>query len=239
MKAFGGHSNKPNKYSSEAGSALIYILIAIALLAALTVSFMEPSSQQTSAQGSFRTVSDLRSQVQMIQSSIQECVLLYNKGDPSIAAGTDPAQNAPFPIKPSSTHFNGMTPGPTAGNLVRDIRCPGNPDTSQKDHTLIFAASEGKFMPPTPDLFTDWQYYNAVDGVFFWTETSNSDAFLTSALAKLDGNYSNCETDVIDATGAAVDLDVAGTIECPSGSTCFRFWVVYNDATSHQDAGCP
>ena len=33
--------------ANERGSALVYILIAIALLAALTISFMNPSSNQT------------------------------------------------------------------------------------------------------------------------------------------------------------------------------------------------
>ncbi len=226
---------------SESGSALIYILIAIALLAALTVSFMEPSSQQTSSQGSFRTVADLQSQIQMIQSSIQECVLRYNRGDSTISPATDPGQITPFPIKPSSSHFTGATPGPTSDDFVRDIRCPGNNGGAgnENEHELIFAASQGKFMPPAPELFEEWRYYNGADGVFFWTETTNSDAFLASALQKLDGNYSNCEADIIDSTGGDTDLDVAGTVDCPGGSICFRFWVVFNGAASHQDAGCP
>ena len=50
---------KSEAYSSQKGSALIYILVAIALLAALTASFMRPSSQQTSAQSGFKAVSEL------------------------------------------------------------------------------------------------------------------------------------------------------------------------------------
>lgn len=229
--------------ASERGSALIYILIAIALLGALTVSFMEPSSQQTSSQNSFKTVAGLQGQVEFIRSAIQECILRYSAGDNTIngSSTTDADHNIPFPLKPNSTHFTGATIGPTTGTrLVKDIRCPGNPGNNQ-NHAKIFGGTTGKFMPPAPDLFEPWQYYNGEDGVFFWIQTSKTDAFLASALDKMDDNFGECEADVIDATGSAVDLDSNSDIECASGYTCFRIWMVANATASgpHQDAGCP
>jgi hypothetical protein len=212
----------------EKGSALVYILIAIALLAALTVSFMEPSSQQTSSQNTFKTAVALQGQVDIIRSSIQECVLSYPSGDGSIdiaPTGTDPGATKRYPIKPNSTHFTGADVGPSAGRLVSDIRCPGDQNGADpNDHDMIFGGASGKFLGPPPDLFDPWQYYNGDDGIYFWTETDKSDAFILSALEKLDDNYSECEADVIDATAAAVDLDSAATAEtqCPSGHVCFR-----------------
>ena len=238
-------------FERERGSALVYILIAIALLAALTMSFMQPSSQQTTSQNSFKSGTDVKSQINVVRSAIQECILRYPIGDTSINNGTttDAAHNIPYPIKPNSTHFTGATIGPTAGRLVGDLRCPGdnpgdpnNPaDATSKNQDKIFGGSTGRFMPEPPDLFEEWQYYNGADGVYFWTSTDKSDAFLLTSLEKLDDSFSECEADIIDATGSAVDLDSAVTAEtqCDSGHTCFRVWVVANGSAVHQDAGCP
>lgn len=205
------------------GSALIYILIAIALLAALTVAFMQPASQQTQTQNAYKLVTDLQSQIGIIQSSIQECVLNYPGGDSGIATnGDDPSAVTPFPIKPNSTRLT----SPAANREVKNLRCPGNPG-NDPDHVAIFGAATGKFLPPPPPLFDEWQYYNGKDGVFFWTGTSKTDAFLSTALTKLEANYSACEADVIDATAGAVDLETAvSTVSCANGKRCFRFWMV-------------
>src|SRR5262245_14841248 len=115
------------KRASEHGSALVYILIAIALLAALTFTFMEPSSQQTSSQNTFKTLSAVQGQADIIRSAIQECVLASgpNAGEKDTTittgpAGTDPGARTIYPLKPDSTHFD----TPAADRFVRDIRCP-------------------------------------------------------------------------------------------------------------------
>ncbi|MGH1397941.1 MAG: hypothetical protein ACRBCT_01875 [Alphaproteobacteria bacterium] len=236
--------------NSQNGSALVYILIAIALLAALTVSFMEPSSQQTSSQNTFKTATDLQGQVDTIRSAIQECLLLYPQGDSTIdtsGSGSDPDANTQFPINPNSTHFSAATPAQSGDRNVSGIRCPGNPDGAAVNHTKLFGGSTGKFMPPTPDLFEPWQYYNGTDGVYFWIESSKSDAFILSALERLDEQFDECEADVIDASLSAIDLDSATTAltQCPSGSVCFRVRMVinepdaeYNGDTDGDEAGC-
>ena len=232
--------------SREKGSALIYILIAIALLAALTVSFMEPSSQQTTSQNSFRLTSDMAAQVEFVRTNVQECVVVYDKGDNTIdntISGTDPGANKKFPIKPTSTHLTDPITPSSAPNLVKDLRCPGNPGDNA-DHRAIFSGSSGKYMPPPPALFNDWQWYNGTDGVFFWIETDKSDAYIMSAMKKLDAQYGKCEADIIDATSAGKNLDNASTISCPTGSVCFRVWLISDKnaipAPHYPDeAGCP
>jgi len=237
--------------TSERGSALVYILIAIALLAALTMTFMEPSSQQTSSQSSFRTLSGIQSQADVIRSAIQECVLRYSNGDTNIP--TDPGDddegaNKIYPIRPDSDYYTGADIGPTTGTrLVRDIRCPGHRDgTDANDHGKVFGA--GKYLPPPAELFEDWQYYNGDDGVFFWTSTDKTDAFLLSAMEKLDGNYSECEADIVDTSvggGGAKGLDSGGTVSCPDGSICFRVRMtstgsaVWNGDADSDESGCP
>ena len=241
---------KEQGHFSETGSALVYILIAIALLGALTATFMQPSSQQTSSQSSFRAISSINTQVDTIRSAIQECALAYRQGDRSIdiaGAGSDPGARRNFPIKPNSTHYSTATIGPTAGRLVRDIRCPGNPGNSDENHVLIFGGTSERFLPPIPDLFEDWQYYNGTDGIFFWTETDKTDPFIETALERLDELYGECEADIVNALSAAVDLDSdsPAEVQCPSGSRCFRVRMIINDTaeyngdSSSDEASCP
>jgi type II secretory pathway pseudopilin PulG len=227
----------------ERGSALVYILIAIALLAALTVSFMEPSSQQTSSQNTFKSASVLQGQADTIRSAIQECILMYPQGDKCIKADAgDPTPghcttNAVtvagaldmYPIDPDSTFYTNATPGRSGDNLVRNLRCPGHNGGENNDHDnheKIFSGMGGKFMPPPPDLFGEWKYYNGLDGVFYWIETDKTDAYIKAALQKLEAKFSTCEADVIDAAATAKNLDDAGTVECTSGNLCFRVWMV-------------
>lgn len=226
IQYYPGHNNVI--YHSERGSALIYILIAIALLAALTVAFMEPSSQQGQSQNTFRTVSDVSSQVEFIRSAVQECVLTFPAGDDSISVTADePNANEAYPINPNSSHYVGATIGATGNRNAGGIRCPGNPGGGDNNHAQIFSAVTGKFMPPPPPLFGPWQWYNNTDGVFFWIATDKGDAYLRSALEKLDEEYAECEADFIDATAGDVQLvSDEPTIICPGGSLCFRIHMI-------------
>ncbi len=233
----------------ESGSALVYILIAIALLAALTISFMEPSSQQTTSQNTFRAVSEMSTQVDFIRSSIQECVLAHPKGDgAAITAGAQ--KNQPYPIMPDDTYLDGCVAAPAAAagdNFVSFLRCPGNPG-EDACHTLIFGGASSKFLPPPPPLFQSWRYYAGDDGVFFWTETNKTDPYIDTVLEKLDDSFSECEADIVDTSAApagAKDLDSAGALVCGAGSKCFRVWMivkapsVYNGDAAGDEAACP
>ena len=216
-----------NIVSNERGSALVYILIAIALLAALTVSFMDNSSNQTSSQNVFKTVSELQTQIDYIRSAAQECVLLHQGGDiniPNTAADDDAGASKFYPIRPDSTYFAASSILPTAGRLVKDIRCPGNPG-DDVDHQLIFGGNSGKFLPPPPSIFNDWQWYNGTDGVFFWISTTASDAYINTVFEKLDADFADCEADIINATSATKALDSNATVSCVAGEKCFRVWI--------------
>lgn len=227
--------NQPRKHHKESGSALVYILIAIALLAALTVSFMQPSSQQTSSQSGFRTLTEVKNQIDTIRSGIQECVLRYPNGDQAAAIATsDPGALAEYPLKPNSTYLD----TPAANRNVRGIRCPGKFTGTANNHSSIFSGSSGKFLPPPPDLFSEWQYYNGADGVFFWIGTNKSDSFLKTSLEKLDGNFGDCEADIIDATSTVQNLDNLGAVQCAAGNLCLRIWMIVKPGASHTGAGC-
>lgn len=227
-----------NNKNSQKGSALVYILIAIALLAALTATFMDSSSQQTSSQNSFKLTSELKSQADMIRSAIQECVLMYPGGDDALAGQTTVGGQQPthpYPLDPINTYLA----APSTTQLVKDIGCPGNPGTSN-NHAKIFAASSGKFLPAKPNLFDDWGYLNHVDGVQIVIMTNKTDAYIQTALEKLDAEYSKCESQYIDARSGAVNLTSAGGSVCVAGYQCFRLWILAKPtATYPGETGCP
>lgn len=233
---------------STRGSALIYVLVAIALLAALTVSLMEPAGQQTQSQNSANLVSELSGQVGFITSALSECVLSHPDQDSGLTSTEQ--KNAPYPINPTDSYFTAQsaTPGVDATNDAENIRCPGNPGgtgSNNQDHARIFGGASGKFLPPAPSIFGKWTYYNGADGVFIMIATSKTDPYIATALTKLDAKYSKCESDIIDRRASgSYDVTTEGATPfvrtCGAGELCFRYWVILkNTVTKHQDAGCP
>jgi type II secretory pathway pseudopilin PulG len=209
------------KHLNRRGSALIYILIAIALIAALTAVFMQPASQQTRTQNSFKLAAELGSQVQLIRSTIQDCILQYPEGDNLIPNNIGYHPN--YPMDPDAAYLD----SPAADKQVANIRCPGkNPGTGhENEHELMFGGTTGRFMPSTPALFDPWIYRNGtgmtingqtVTGVFFQISTSASDAYLAESMQKVDEQFTGCEADYIAGDG---------TNGCANGAKCLRIWI--------------
>lgn len=215
---------------SRRGSALVYILIAIALLAILTATFMNSSGNQTTVQNSVNISTELKSQAAMIQSAIEECVMSYPEGD----SGLIGTSNVPYPINPSSTYLA----APAADDLVRDLRCPGNPGDSNA-HVKLFGGSTGRFLSPPPNLFDEWEYYNGDDGVYFMAETDFTDDYIQTALQKLDKDYPECGFDVIQAGGLNVVINSEGDV-CPANHSCVRVWLIAKPSAIYPaEPSCP
>ncbi len=230
-----------DKKQREKGAALIYILIAIALLAALTATFMGSSSDQTTSQNITKAVTELGSQINLIRGAIDECVLTYPAGDsampaaPAMVGGESPIR--PYPLMTSNTYL--LNPTSAGVYWLKNIRCPGNPGNSN-NHARIFGGNSGKSLPPAPSLFDEWRYFNQVDGVFFFTSTAKTDAFLKTALQKLETQFSRCEAEFIDATGGDKNLDSVGGWKCTTGRMCFRVWMKTTGTSFYPDkTGCP
>lgn len=208
--------------SSQRGGALIYILIAIALLAALTGTFLNSGGQGTRTQNTFKLATELNSQSRVIRSGIQDCILRYPEGDDAIA---EAGYIDPYPLRPSSTdpayEDDTNTAYTVANNNVSEIRCPG------ADYTKVFGESLSGFLPPTPSLMDPWVYHNIttasysgipMEGVFFEIRSNKSDPFIAEAMAKVDTLYSACEVDY-QASGD-------GANGCVDGYQCLRFWII-------------
>lgn len=206
---------------SSRGSALIYILIAIALIAALTAMFMQPASQQTRSQNSFKLAAELNGQVQMVRAAIQDCILQYAEGDNGTSAIS--GYHANYPLEADDTYLA----TPASDKNVANIRCPGNNPggANANDHVLMFGGNSGRFMPATPAMFTPWTYRNGTNmsidgvtftGVFFQINSNATDAFVGESMEKVDSQFTQCESDYVVGTGSN---------GCPSGNKCLRVWV--------------
>ncbi|MAY99205.1 MAG: hypothetical protein CMH32_01610 [Micavibrio sp.] len=214
-----------NKRIAETGSALVYILIAIALMAALTATFVNSDSQQSRSQNSFKLAQDVKSQIQTIKAAIEGCTLLYPGGDITVNDGstTDAGFHNPFPVNPSSAHFTGSTLGAESDNAVSGLRCPGNPGDTN-DHEPIFGAASGQNLSPAPGVLEDWMYFNGTKtvgsttytGVYISTRSNKTDPYIAEAFDKVASTFSACEADSVD------DSDD----DCASGYVCLRYWII-------------
>jgi hypothetical protein len=211
--------------SKQHGGALLYILIAIGLLGALTASLSGNNSTLNNSQNAAKIKMELRSQIEYIRNAINECVMNFPDGDPTVNDGTitDAGYIAPYPVKPNSNHFTGSTLGISPNNSTIYLRCPGNPGIDN-NHTPIFGASSGKTLPPT--LYElNWLYGNKtetligenVTGVYIRAATTKSDVSLKKALTELASEYGECEADYIEGNNSN---------GCITGSTCIRIWLV-------------
>ncbi len=206
-----------NGASSEKGGALIYILIAIALLAALTTTFIQPGGQSSRTQNAFKLSSELNSQSRVIRSGIQDCILRYPGGDDAI---TETGYIDPYPLNPDSTDTQ-YSAHVTTNKNVSNVRCPG------AAYEMIFGGSGAftTFLPPAPSLMEDWQYFNgsatlygmAFNGVFYEIKSDKSDPFIAESMQKIDGLLSSCEVDYTVGDGSN---------GCENGHQCLRFWII-------------
>lgn len=219
----------------ERGSALVYILVAIALLAGLTMVFTDSSNQNLNAQKSMNLAIELKGQIDFIRSSIQECVLSYPNGDPA-----HPGNNPPFPINPQ----DGYLASPAAGSWIQEVRCPGNPGNSN-NHAKIFGPQTGKFAPKVPNGFNQWWYTSSADGVFIDLSTPSNEAYIKTALTRLDDMFEECEADSINAKSGTQIISTDGEW-CAGGDHCFRVWLtikptaMYDNGDEDGDeAACP
>lgn len=237
------------EFSSSRGSALIYVLIAVALLAALTVSMMEPSGQQAQSQNATNLGADVESQIGFITAAISECVIGHPDQDSGLTSTEQ--KNAPYPINPRDPYFTAQSadPGSDSDDNVEHIRCPGSPGgtgPNNQDHARIFGGASGKFLAPPPSLFDPWNYYNGADGVAIMLVTNKTDAAIKTGLDRLDDKFSECEAEVIDrreygAKTISSDTTPGDTADrtCPAGSLCFRYWIILKkDTALHEDPDC-
>ena len=190
---------------NEGGNALLYVLLAVGLLAALTYAYVKDSRENYASQSSVQISATLYSQINMIKSSVTECTAEYSggggdmNGDGVIDGNDNP--NTPYPLNPSSALNLAATPGgcttttnasgcipQAADDYVSHLQCIGAPAGA----AAIFSgtSNQGRFLPPPPNGFTAWVYKNDNTGVYIQT-TSSGDGANTIALNRLLGQFTS------------------------------------------------
>lgn len=235
------------KSNPQRGSVMIYILVAVGLLAGVTATMMTGSSNQTNNNKGSGITADLKSQLNVIVAAVQECTMTYPNQDGDLTATQQ--KNAPYPINPKDPYLDDPAAEVVATDEVSYIRCPGNPGTGAsgfESQKRIFSGESGKFLPEPPPGFSPWVYYNGVNGVYVMTAALNATVETKKAILAVDIGYNPCQTDVTDlrGTGSSADLSTdivpgdSGEKSCPGGAICFRHWFVQKASAVETDAGC-
>lgn len=245
MNAFRSRPNKTREPSpsgrfssfsrpAERGNALLYVFLAVGLLAALTYAYTKDSRENYSAQSGVRLAEELAAQINMIKAAVVQCTLEYPGGggdmDNSGVINYSDNPNNPYPINPSSALILRAPAGCTAtsnadGCLaaaadddVRNLVCVGAPI----GEAAIFqgANNQGRFLPPPPAGFSEWVYVNDTSGSpapngkgVYIRITAPDDAAAVQALDRLMSKFSADQA----------DLNYGGC-----GARCFTAWILRN-----------
>lgn len=191
------------------GNVLFYILIAIALMGALTYSFAKDSRTNLTTQMGHKASEELYIQASLIRAAILECSIQYPQGggdmDNNGVVDASDNPNNPYPINPSSALILRAPAGCTttsnatgcvsaaANDQARNMVCVGAP--IGQANIFQGANNKGRFLPPPPSGFGEWEYLNDTNGVRIRI-TAGASAIGSDALARLQAKFANCQADV-------------------------------------------
>jgi hypothetical protein len=226
----------------EAGSVLLYILMAMGLLAALTYAYIKDSRENYASQSAVQIAETLNSQANLIRSAVVQCAMEYPQGGGNLnntggsANIIDYADNPnnPYPLNPSSP----LNPSPAANDYAKNLMCFTAPAVYDNTGTLISGAvtsgmfsganNQGRFLPPPPAGFSEWTYVNNTTltpapngrGVYIQI-TAPNDASAINALTRVMSKYAQYQADL--------NYD-GGSGAC--GARCITIWIQRNCTTT-------
>lgn len=204
----------------QQGSIIIYILITIFLLGMLIFSLTSGPKKSAVSQQLDANFSAMGSDVSIIESSINDCVLFYSKKVDADGNGVDDNNNpnVPYPLYPL------LASGGT-GTALLDILCPGAPPAKRKvfdnraGHSFKMLADTSRY---TLNYLTD-----TTEGILVRITRNAADPVWTETIDRLNGKYSDCKAAAVTAAGT-----------CVNG--CFYFWVLRRPTSvTAVEAGCP
>ncbi len=132
--------------SSESGSIIVYIFAAIAIFGVLTFTLTSGTKESVTAADIQKTSSLIKSDLELIQNAIQECVLMYPdpidlNSDGNINTTDNP--NPPYPLYPATPPATLPLNYGTPSEVIENIVCPGQYVID--DTTKIFDGDIGRF----------------------------------------------------------------------------------------------
>lgn len=181
------------KRNSQSGSAVAYMFLALFLSGLLITTMMGDTGVATSNVKLQDLKTKLNSDLNIIASGINECILLHSSavdldGDGDMDGDDNP--NVPYPV------YGDDSTG-TAGDLIENIKCPGS-------GTVIFSAVNGKFFKLIGDT-TKYTvtYYNAVgEDVEVVIDYTLDSTIWDEALAQIDAANPTDKISIDDTTGS-------------------------------------
>lgn len=155
--------------TAQQGNVLFLILVAVALVGALSAVLMQGGGEQAVSMMADKTAQELRAQGQAIRSAILECDLMNNFGYP---------------------------PQSYDGSEMKDVGCQTD---NAPTYQMIFTGTANRFIPQPPGGFAQWRYYNDGAGTIslkICTTSGTVDAGQASAFSMLAAQYTTTEADV-------------------------------------------
>lgn len=208
---------------NNSGNVLFYVFMAMGLIAALTYAFLKDSRENFSAQNAVNVSETLYAQVNMIRSAVQQCIMEYPEGGEGASGGFSYADlnhdgvinatdnpNLPYPINPSSAlnPFARAALAAAADDSVKYLTCVGAPATNAR--LFQGTSNQGRFLPPPPNGFTEWTYFNDANGVYIQTVAPNNSGAI-DALGRLRNKFNTCQAEINFAS---------------CGTRCFTAWLL-------------
>lgn len=217
------------RHAGERGSMVTYILIAIFLVGILTLTLSEGPKKSAMTQQLDGMTMAIKGDLDTIEASINDCVLLYptaiDLNNDGTTNTTDNA-NVPFPVIYASGSYS------TNGALANAV-CPGMPPTPLTGNPTvkqqIIGISAGRTLRMLGDTatYTTTLANDSTEGVMIKIVPTAANATWTEAAQRINSRYSTCK--------AAVD-----TTSLPCANTCLYFWIKrLPTSTTAVEAGCP
>lgn len=222
---------------AEQGSVITYILLVMFLIGILMVSMTEGPKRSAQTQQLDDLVLSLKSDISLIESSVNDCILVYSAaidrdGDGDKDETDNP--NPPFPLV-----YNSATGYATTGPIAQAI-CPGAPpaplnhlaappaDEPSRKQLLIGGQSGRAFKAlGNTALYTTTYTTDTTEGVYVRITRATPHLLWTESISRLNAAYSTCKAATVTAAG-----------DCVNG--CFYYWIKrLPTSVLGPEAGCP
>ncbi len=188
------HARNGDSAADQAGNILIYIFIAIGLLATLTLAVTRDTSTHDLKRQARENTALLIQQADYIRAAFQECALLYPDGGGDLDGDGDIDNNdnpyTPYPLNAGDPK---QPNGAGASQYLIDQQCTGAPAA-----TAYMFQPPNQFRVPQPKVTTRWYYSADANGLRVSVSYNFPNAVGDTMVNMLAQRLPDCEFDTHD-----------------------------------------
>ncbi len=207
--------------TAEKGSVVTYILIAIFLSGLLISMLTQGANKSADTTHLDKMALYLKSDINIIHSTISECFQIYNDPVDVNNDGTIDTDDNPNPTLPL---YGDLSHG-VGGEAFHLMKCPGAPSAQQ----VMFKNETDKrlkMLSNTTDYSTKY-YTDGTEGVYIRMTSTEADPMWTEVISRVNSKISQCS--------AAIETDMG---DCING--CLYYWILrHPTSTIGSEVGCP